>query len=202
MKNKIEINKNEKIVIASHNKGKVKEIKDLLEPLSLKTISVSKFSIIEPKENGTNFKENALIKARSAHKLSGLNSLSDDSGLCIEALEGQPGIFSARWAGKEKNFSKAMNTIKKKLKNKTNTNAYFICALALITKDKKEFCFTGKIHGYISFPAKGHNGFGYDPIFIPKNFSKTFGEMLPSQKKLISHRTLAFNKFKESIFVK
>jgi len=202
MKNKIKINKNEKIVIASHNKGKVKEIKDLLEPLALKAVSVSKFSIIEPKENGADFKENALIKARGAHKLSGLNSLSDDSGLCIEALEGQPGVFSARWAGKEKNFSKAMNIIKKKLKNETNTNAYFICVLALITKDKNEFCFTGKIHGNIMFPAKGHNGFGYDPIFIPKNFDKTFGEMLPNQKELISHRALAFHKLKESIIVR
>ena len=202
MKNKIIINKKDQILIASHNSGKVKEINILLSPLGLKAIPISKFSKIEPIENGNTFEENALIKAQYANSLTGMNALSDDSGLCIEALNGEPGIYSARWAGPKKDFSIAMNKIKKMLKNKDNKNAYFVCALALVTKSKKSLCFTGKVRGKISFPPKGNNGFGYDPIFIPHSNNISFGEMLPNEKDLISHRTIAFNKFKEAIIVK
>ena len=189
-------------MIASHNGGKVKEINILLSPLGLKAIPISKFSKIEPIENGNTFEENALIKAQYANSLTGMNALSDDSGLCIEALNGEPGIYSARWAGPKKDFSIAMNKIKKMLKNKDNKNAYFVCALALVTKSKKSLCFTGKVRGKISFPPKGNNGFGYDPIFIPHSNNISFGEMLPNEKDLISHRTIAFNKFKAAIIVK
>jgi len=202
MKKKIEINKKDKIIIASHNKGKVKEINLLLKPLKLEAIAISKYSNVEPLENGTTFEENALIKAHQANKLTGLNSLSDDSGLCIEALNGSPGIYSSRWAGKEKNFTKAIKIIEKKLINYKNANAYFVCSLALVTKSKESFCFTGKIHGKLKFPPKGNNGFGYDPIFIPNNYKKSFGEMSAHEKDKISHRTIAFNKFKEAIIVR
>tara|TARA_B100000686_G_scaffold351311_1_gene449720 strand:+ start:11448 stop:12056 length:609 start_codon:yes stop_codon:yes gene_type:complete len=202
MKNKIELKKKDKIIIASHNKGKVTEINFLLKPLKLITIAISNYSNIEPLENGSTFEENALIKAYHANRLTGLNSLSDDSGLCIEALNGDPGVLSARWAGKEKNFIKAMDKIKEKLLNEKNTKAYFTCSLALVTKNKEAFCFTGKIHGRLRFPPKGNNGFGYDPIFIPKNYKKSFGEMASIEKDKISHRTIAFNKLKEAIIVK
>ena len=202
MKNKIILDKNDELIVASHNQGKVKEINVLLQPLGIKTSSISKYSNKEPIEDGLTFEENALIKAQSANNLTGMNSLSDDSGLCIEALNGKPGIYSARWAGPNKSFDLAMTKIGKLLKDKQNKNAYFVCALALVTKDKKSFCFTGTVKGKISFPPKGTNGFGYDPIFIPDNYRKSFGEMLPSEKDIISHRSDAFKKFKEALIVR
>ena len=202
MKNKIKINKKDKIVIASHNNGKVKEIDLLLKPFGLSTISIAKYSNIEPIENGLTFEENALIKASHANNLTGLNCLSDDSGLCVDALNGSPGIYSARWAGKSKNFNIAMSKIQEKLKNTKNTSAHFVCSLALVTKNKESFCFTGILKGKLKFPAKGNNGFGYDPIFVPQNYNISFGEMASNEKDLISHRTIAFNKLKESLIVK
>ena len=202
MKNKIILDKNDELIVASHNQGKVKEINILLQSLGIKTSSISKYSNKEPIEDGLTFEENALIKAQSANNLTGMNSLSDDSGLCIEALNGKPGIYSARWAGPNKSFDLAMTKIEKLLKDKQNKNAYFVCALALVTKNKKSFCFIGTVKGKISFPPKGTNGFGYDPIFIPDNYRKSFGEMLPSEKDIISHRSDAFKKFKEALIVR
>ena len=202
MKNKIILDKNDELIVASHNQGKVKEINILLQPLGIKTRSISKYSNKEPIEDGLTFEENALIKAQSANNLTGMNSLSDDSGLCIEALNGKPGIYSARWAGPNKSFDLAMTKIEKLLKDKQNKNAYFVCALALVTKNKKSFSFIGTVKGKISFPPKGTNGFGYDPIFIPDNYRKSFGEMLPSEKDVISHRSDAFTKFKEALIVR
>jgi len=202
MKNKIIIKKQDKIVIASQNQGKVKEIDSLLKPLGLNTLAISNFTKTEPIENGSTFEENALIKARHAYKLTKLNSLSDDSGLCIEALNGDPGIFSARWAGKEKDFYKAMKKIEEKIINYNNKKAFFVCSLALVTSNKKSFCFTGKINGKLRFPPKGNNGFGYDPIFVPTNSKRSFGEMNALEKDKISHRTIAFKKLKEAIIVK
>jgi len=202
MKNKIILDKNDELIVASHNQGKVKEINILLQPLGIKTRSISEYSNKEPIEDGLTFEENALIKAQSANNLTGMNSLSDDSGLCIEALNGKPGIYSARWAGPNKSFDLAMTKIEKLLKDKQNKNAYFVCALALVTKNKKSFSFIGTVKGKISFPPKGTNGFGYDPIFIPDNYRKSFGEMLPSEKDIISHRSDAFKKFKEALIVR
>ncbi len=202
MKNKIILDKNDELIVASHNQGKVKEINILLQPLGIKTRSISEYSNKEPIEDGLTFEENALIKAQSANNLTGMNSLSDDSGLCIEALNGKPGIYSARWAGPNKSFDLAMTKIEKLLKDKQNKNAYFVCALALVTKNKKSFSFIGTVKGKISFPPKGTNGFGYDPIFIPDNYRKSFGEMLPSEKDIISHRSNAFKKFKEALIVR
>jgi len=200
MNNKIEVPR--EIIIASHNPGKVKEINILLNDIGIEASPISSFSNIEPIENGNSFEENALIKARNAKNLSNATSLADDSGLCIEALNGDPGIYSARWAGIEKNFNLAMALIEKKLQGINNKKAYFICALALVNEKNEEYVFEGRINGAIIFPQRGTMGFGYDPIFIPENHTITFGEMSPEEKDLISHRSKAFKKFKESIIVK
>ena len=200
MKNKIQIPKT--IVIASHNHGKVKEINILLNDINVTAIPISVFSKEEPIEDGNSFAQNALIKARNAKNLSKQTSLADDSGLCIDSLNGEPGIYSARWAGESKNFKLAMSIIEKKLINIENKNAHFFCALALVTENNEEYVFEGRINGKLTFPPRGNKGFGYDPVFIPENKTLTFGEMPPQEKELISHRAHAFNQFKESIIVK
>jgi len=199
MINRIELPK--EIIIASHNPGKVKEINILLNDIGIKAFPISLFSDIEPIENGSSFSENALIKARNARQLSNKTSLADDSGLCIDALDGAPGIYSARWAGAEKDFDLAMSLIEEKLQGIDNKKAYFICALAIVNEKNEEYVFEGKINGTLTFPKKGKRGFGYDPIFIPENHTITFGEMAPNEKDLISHRGVAFKKLKESIIV-
>lgn len=199
MINRIELPK--EIIIASHNPGKVKEINILLNDIGIKAFPISLFSDIEPIENGSSFSENALIKARNARQLSNKTSLADDSGLCVDALDGAPGIYSARWAGAEKDFDLAMSLIEEKLQGIDNKKAYFICALAIVNEKNEEYVFEGKINGTLTFPKKGKRGFGYDPIFIPENHTITFGEMAPNEKDLISHRGVAFKKLKESIIV-
>ena len=200
MKNKIKVPR--EIIIASHNQGKVKEINILLNDIGIKASPISDYSQVEPIENGKSFKENALIKARNAVNLSKITSLADDSGLCVEALNGDPGIYSARWAGVNKDFNIAMSAIEEKLDGLNNKKAYFICALALINEKNEEFVFEGRVNGTITFPKRGNMGFGYDPIFIPENHKITFGEMNPIKKELISHRAMAFKKLKENIIVK
>jgi XTP/dITP diphosphohydrolase len=192
------------IVIASHNDGKVEEIRGLLKKYKFKIFSLKKFSHIEPKENGKTFIENSVIKAVSALKITGLPSISDDSGLCIPALNNDPGIYSARWAGKGKNFDLAAKKIEKKLfekyKNKQKLfKAFFCCALTIALPDGTIKSFEGKVFGTLQFPPKGKNGFGYDPIFIPKGYKKTFGEMKYSFKERISHRQKAFKKLQNFI---
>jgi XTP/dITP diphosphohydrolase len=192
------------IVIASHNEGKVEEIRGLLKKYKFKIHSLKNFSKIEPKENGKTFIENSIIKAVNAMKITNLASISDDSGLCVPALDNDPGIYSARWAGKEKNFILAAKKIEKKLieKNKSKKKlfkAFFCCALTIALPDGTIKSFEGKVFGRLQFPPKGVNGFGYDPIFIPKGYKKTFGEMKYSFKERISHRQLAFKKLQNFI---
>ena len=192
------------IVIASHNDGKVDEIRGLLKKYNFKIFSLKKFSHIEPKENGKTFIENSVIKAVSALKITGLPSISDDSGLCIPALNNDPGIYSARWAGKGKNFDLAAKKIEKKLFEKYRNKqklfkAFFCCALTIALPDRTIKSFEGKVFGTLQFPPKGENGFGYDPIFIPKGYKKTFGEMKYSFKERISHRQKAFKKLQNFI---
>jgi XTP/dITP diphosphohydrolase len=192
------------IVIASHNDGKVDEIRGLLKKYKFKIFSLKKFSHIEPKENGKTFIENSVIKAVSALKITGLPSISDDSGLCIPALNNDPGIYSARWAGKGKNFDLAAKKIEKKLFEKYRNKqklfkAFFCCALSIALPDGTIKSFEGKVFGTLQFPPKGVNGFGYDPIFIPKGYKKTFGEMKYSFKERISHRQKAFKKLQNFI---
>ena len=192
------------IVIASHNDGKVEEIKGLLKKYKFRIHSLKKFSNIEPKENGKTFIENSVIKAVSALKITGLPSISDDSGLCIPALNNDPGIYSARWAGKGKNFDLASKKIEKKLFEKYRNKqklfkAFFCCALTIALPDGTIKSFEGKVFGTLQFPPKGDNGFGYDPIFIPGRYKKTFGEMKYSFKERISHRQKAFKKLQNFI---
>ena len=189
------------IVIASHNEGKVKEIRSLLKPLGFKIYSAKKFKINEPIENGKTFSENSLIKSRNASLKSGIPAIADDSGLCVLSLNNDPGIYSARWAGKSKNFDNAMKKIerkmiKNKLFNKSSRRAFFCCALSIYFPNNDFRIFEGKKYGHIQFPASGIKGFGYDPIFIPKGYKKTFGEMNFKYKERISHRSIAFKKMK------
>ena len=191
-----------KILVGTNNAGKLKEISDLL-PKNLKIYSTSDFKIKSPAENGKTFKENSLIKARYFSKKSKMICLSDDSGLEIDILDGDPGIYSARWGGKKANFVKAMNRVFKELDKKIENwktkkiKARFICALTIYGPKQKTISSIGKIEGYISSSMKGENGFGYDPIFIPKGKKITFGEMKPSQKYKIDHRFKAFKKIKK-----
>ena len=191
-----------KVIVASHNSGKVREIKSLLKPYSFTIQSASDLQIKEPKETGKNFIENAILKAKFVSKKSGCIALADDSGLCINLLNGEPGIYSARWAGKDKDFKLAIKKIEKKLiKIDPNSNikyrAHFCCALALSFPNGQTISFQGKVYGLLQFPAKGLNGFGYDPIFVPNGYKKTFGEMNYSYKERISHRQKAFKKLKK-----
>ena len=191
-----------KILVGTNNAGKLKEISDLL-PKNLEIHSTSEFKIKSPIENGKTFEENSLIKARYFSKKAKMVCLSDDSGLEIDILEGSPGIYSARWGGKKGNFVKAMHRVYREL-NKKDKNwknkkikARFVCALTIYGPNQKVINSIGKIEGYISPSMKGKNGFGYDPIFIPKGKKITFGEMVPLQKYKIDHRFKAFKKIKK-----
>ena len=191
-----------KLLIGTNNKGKLEEIRDLL-PKKLEIYSTSDFKIKSPIENGKTFEENSLIKARYFSKKAKMVCLSDDSGLEIDILEGSPGIYSARWGGKKGNFVKAMHRVYREL-NKKDKNwknkkikARFVCALTIYGPNQKVINSIGKIEGYISPSMKGKNGFGYDPIFIPKGKKITFGEMVPLQKYKIDHRFKAFKKIKK-----
>ena len=191
-----------KLLVGTNNKGKLKEIKDLL-PKNLDIYSPSDFKIKSPVENGKTFEENSLIKAKYFSKESKMTCLSDDSGLEIDILDGDPGIYSARWGGKKGDFIKAMNRVFKELdkKNKNWKNkkikARFVCALTIYGSNQKIINSVAKIEGHISPSIKGENGFGYDPIFIPQGKKITFGEMKPSQKYKIDHRYKAFKKIKK-----
>ena len=190
-----------KLLVGTNNIGKLKEIRDLL-PKNVKVYSTSSFKIASPIENGNSFEENSLIKAKYFSKKSKMTCLSDDSGLEIDILKGDPGIYSARWGGKKEDFVKAMNRVflelSKKNKNwKTKKiKARFVCALTIYGPNQKTISSVGKIEGHISHIIKVNNGFGYDPIFIPKGKKITFGEMKSSQKNKIDHRFKAFKKIK------
>jgi XTP/dITP diphosphohydrolase len=191
-----------KLLIGTNNKGKLREIRRLL-PKRIKTYSTSSFNLKSPRENGKNFKENSLIKSKYFSKKSNLICLADDSGLEIDILNKKPGIYSARWGGKNSDFNKAIKKVYRELKKKDKNwknkkiKARFICALTLCYFDKKIACVEGTVEGKISNQPKGRNGFGYDPIFIPKNRKKTFGEMKFLQKSKIDHRFKAFKKIKK-----
>ena len=191
-----------KILVGTNNAGKLREITNLL-PKNLEICSTSDFKINSPVENGKSFEENSLIKARYFSKKTKMICLSDDSGLEIDVLEGAPGIYSARWGGKKGDFVKAMNRIFKEL-DKKNKNwrtkkitARFICALTIYGPGQKTINSIGKIEGYISQTMRGKNGFGYDPIFIPKGKKITFGEMKSIEKYRMDHRFKAFKKIKK-----
>ena len=191
-----------KLLIGTNNKGKYKEIKDLL-PKYIKTYSTKEFKLKSPKEDGLTFEENSIIKSKYFSKKTKLICLADDSGLEIDLLNKAPGIYSARWGGKNGDFKKAINRVYRNLfkidKNwqSKKIKARFICALSIYNLDKKIASVQGKVEGFISNEPKGNNGFGYDPIFIPKNKKETFGEMKSSEKYKIDHRFDAFKKIKK-----
>ena len=190
------------LLIGTNNQGKLKEIRELL-PKYIRIFSTSDFNLKSPNENGTSFEENSLIKSKYFSKKTNLICLADDSGLEIDFLNKAPGIYSARWAGKNGDFKKAIKKVYRELTKKDKNWQYkkikarFICALSICYLDKKIASVLGKVEGYISVKPKGKNGFGYDPIFIPKNKRKTFGEMSSLQKYKIDHRFIAFKKIKK-----
>lgn len=179
------------IVLATHNSGKIKEFDSALTPLGIKLLFVSDINLDEPEETGTSFIENAVLKAAAASRLTNKPALADDSGLVIPALNGHPGINSRRWAESCGGFPSAFIKLESLLKDLQDKSAYFECALALHWPDGKNEVFVGKIHGHLTFPPRGLNGFGYDSIFEPEGFIQTFGEMSAIQKQSFSHRARA-----------
>lgn len=182
----------DRLVVASHNPGKVREISELLTPYSTDVVSASELRLPEPEETGTTFKANAELKALAAAQASGSIALADDSGLAVTALNGAPGIFSARWAGPSKDFDVAMARIETELGDHTDRSAHFVCALTLAWPDRHCETFEGTVHGTLTFPQRGDLGFGYDPIFVPNGYDITFAEMDPEKKHQMSHRADAF----------
>lgn len=186
-----------KLVIASHNKGKIREIAELLGPYGIEPVSAADLDLPEPEETGNTFIDNAELKARLAADLSGLPALADDSGLCVDALDGRPGIFSARWAGEKKDFAIAMARVNEEMANQepeAGRNAHFVCALSVAWPDGHIESFEGRVDGTLVWPPRGDHGFGYDPMFQPIGYEETFGEMNPDDKHAISHRADAFRK--------
>ena len=192
------------LVIASHNAGKVREIAELLAPFGVEVTSAAALKLPEPEETGTTFLANAELKARAATIAAALPALADDSGLVVEALDGAPGIFSARWAGPTKDFAIAMKRVEDELqaKSRANRRAHFIPALALCWPDGHCESFEGRVDGALVWPPRGHKGFGYDPIFVPNGHALTFGEMEPAAKHAISHRADAFRQLTAACFAR
>lgn len=189
----------DKLVLASHNKGKIAEFRELLAPLGIGLVSSGELGVAEPEETGDTFAANAQLKAEVTAQAVGLPALADDSGIEIDALGGAPGIYSARWAGETRDFRAAMARVEAELGEKgalaTPPRANFICVLCLATPGGDVEFYEGRVFGHLSFPPRGTQGFGYDPIFVPHGHNITFGEMDPVTKHRISHRAIAFEAF-------
>lgn len=190
-----------KLVAATHNKGKVSELKDLFAPHGFEVVSALEFGLDEPDETENSFSGNALLKARAAVKATGLPALSDDSGLSVTALGGQPGIHSARWAGEPRDFYKAMEKVEAELQasGSQDRSAKFVCALAVAWPDGTEAVYEGEVHGTLVWPPRGEKGFGYDPVFVADGETETFGEMEPARKHAMSHRARAVEKLRAAL---
>ncbi len=186
------LHRGQKLVIASHNKGKLREIDALLRPLGIEAVSAGDLGLPEPEEDAPDFAGNARIKALAAATASGLPALSDDSGFCVAALGGAPGVLSARWAGPSKDFSAAMALVNEKIGDNPDRRAWFVAALCLAWPDLHTETFLGRIDGTLVWPPRGGNGFGYDPMFVPAGGQQTFGEIDPEEKHAASHRARAF----------
>lgn len=190
-----------RLIAATHNAGKVRELKDLFEPLGYDVVSAAELDLEEPEETETTFTGNAILKARAAATATGCPALADDSGLAVDALNGQPGIYSARWAGEPRDFGKAMEKVEteRAKADPTNRRAKFVCALAVVWPDGHSEVFEGEVHGDLVWPPRGHRGFGYDPAFVATGERLTFGEMEPAKKHAMSHRADAFAKLKAAL---
>ena len=184
------------LVIASHNQGKVREIGALLEPFGIETVSAATLGLPEPEETEETFLGNARLKSLAATRATGMPALADDSGLSVDALGGAPGIYSARWAGPEKDFGIAMDRVERALiehdRTIPNRHAHFVCVLSLAWPDGHTEAFEGKVHGSLIWPPRGDKGFGYDPMFVPRGHDISFGEMDEQRKHAMSHRAKAF----------
>ncbi len=192
----IRLKRGQALVVASHNPGKVREIKDLLAPHGLLATGAAELNLAEPQESGSTFTENAILKAEAAANAAKMAAIADDSGLAVAALSGEPGIYSARWAGPGKDFRVAMRRVEDEIRatGSHDSRAYFVCALALAAPGEATEIFEGRAYGSLTFPPRGDKGFGYDPIFVPEGHRFTFGEMDGQAKHRISHRAKAFEK--------
>ena len=190
-----------RLVAATHNPGKARELAALLGG-RFEVVAAAELGLPEPEEPETTFVGNALIKARAAADASGLIALADDSGLCVVALEGAPGVHSARWAGPDKDFALAISKVETRLaeRNADDFAAWFVCALAVAWPQGPAVVVEGRVHGALTFPPRGDRGFGYDPIFVPEGRRLTFGELDSAEKDLISHRARAFEALKSALF--
>lgn len=189
-----------KLIIASHNRGKIVEIAELLEPFGVEVVSAGDLGLPEPEETEKTFIGNAQLKSLAAAKGANLPALADDSGLAVSALDGAPGIYSARWAGPDRDFDMAMEKVEKAVGNHPDRRADFVCALSLAWPDGHVENFEGRVEGTIVWPKRGNQGFGYDPMFQPKGYEQTFGEMDPAKKHEMSHRADAFRKLVAACF--
>ncbi len=188
----------QRLVIATHNRGKLREIEELVAPYGITVVGAGALGLPEPEENGATFEANAELKARAAAQASGLPALADDSGLAVSALDGAPGIYSARWAGPERDFSVAMAKVEKELAGNPDRRAHFVAVLALAWPDGAVETWRGEVHGSLVWPPRGANGFGYDPMFRPEGETMTYGEMSPAEKNRTNHRARAFAKFTDA----
>jgi XTP/dITP diphosphohydrolase len=190
----------DRLVIATHNPGKLREIAALIAPFGVTALSAGALGLAEPEETGTTFEANAALKAHAAAEASGLPALADDSGLVVPALGGDPGIYSARWAGPDKNFALGMCRVEDALTGKPDRRAHFVAVLALAWPDGHLEGFRGEAHGTLVWPSRGERGFGYDPMFLPDGRVLTYGEMDPDEKHRISHRAMAFRQLVAACF--
>lgn len=190
-----------RLVAATHNKGKVSELKDLFEPMGFDVVSALDLDLPEPEETESTFAGNAILKAKAAAVATGAPALSDDSGLAVAALGGAPGIYSARWAGEPRDFGAAMAKVERELEEigATDRTAKFVCALAVVWPDGHAEVFEGEVHGELVWPPRGEKGFGYDPVFVAEGEQITFGEMDPDRKHAMSHRANAVKKLKAAL---
>nr|WP_070961442.1 RdgB/HAM1 family non-canonical purine NTP pyrophosphatase [Hyphomonas sp. Mor2] len=190
-----------RLIAATHNKGKVAELKDLFEPLGFEVVSAAQLNLDEPEETELTFEGNALIKARAAAQATGAPALSDDSGLEVTALGGMPGVHTALWAGEPRDFYIAMEKVERELNaiEATDRSANFVSCLAVAWPDGHEVTFRGEIQGTLTWPPRGEMGFGYDPVFVPLGHEVTFAELQPEQKHAMSHRAVAFDKLKKAL---